>query len=95
MMIISKRKLTLNELTNYLKKTRNNVSPGSTGFTGDFYKFYYNSIKIFILNSINYSFETGSMSISNKLGIITLIPKSDKDALRGAAHGTHVGTHPI
>ena len=32
--------LTLTELTAYLKRCRNNVSPGSTGFTNDFYKFF-------------------------------------------------------
>ena len=67
------------ELTKYLKNTRNNVSPGSTGFTGDFYKFYYNSLKTRIVDSINYSFKIGSISVANKLGIITLIPKGEKD----------------
>ena len=72
-------KITLEELTSYLKKTRNNVTPGSTGFTGDFYKFYFGPLKNRIIDSINYSFDINSISVSNKLGIITLIPKGDKD----------------
>jgi hypothetical protein len=32
--------ITVEDMTKYLKKTRNNVSPGSSGFTGDFYKFF-------------------------------------------------------
>ena len=28
--------ITIDEMTKYLKKTKNNVSPGSSGFTGDF-----------------------------------------------------------
>ena len=71
--------LTLQEISAYLEKTRNNVTPGSTGFTGDFYKFYFNTIKHLLLGYINYSFDTNNMSVSNKLGIITLIPKGDKD----------------
>ena len=34
---------------------------------------------LFILKSVNYSYEKGQLSISQRLGIITLIPKGDKD----------------
>ena len=71
--------LTLDEMTAFLKKTRNNVSPGSSGFTGDFFKFFWIDIKHFVLRSANYSFEVGSLSIQQRLGIITLLPKGLKD----------------
>jgi len=32
-----------------------------------------------MVNSFNYAFENGEMSISQKGGIISLIPKKDKD----------------
>ncbi len=48
--------ITMDELTKYLKKCRNNVSPGSSGFTGNFFKFFWRNLKHFVLNSINYSF---------------------------------------
>ena len=37
--------LTMEEITTYIKQLKNNKSPGSTGFTGNFYNFFYNSIK--------------------------------------------------
>ena len=72
-------KIELQELTNYVKKSKNNAAPGSTGFTNEFYKFFWRDLKIFVLNFINYGFENGMLSISQRLGIITLIPKGDKD----------------
>ena len=71
--------LTSDELTKYLKKTKNNVSPGSSGFTNEFFKFFWLDLKIFVTNSINYSYEKGMLSVTQRLGIITLIPKGDKD----------------
>merc|ERR1712218_678225 len=71
----------MDEVTKYLKKCRNNAAPGSSGFTGDFYKFFWRDIKHFALNSINYSYEQGSLSVTQRLGIITLIPKGEKSKL--------------
>ena len=71
--------ITIQEMTNYLKKTKNNVSPGVSGFTGDFYKFFWRDLKNFIVRSVNYSFDIGSLSIQQRLGIITLLPKGTKD----------------
>ena len=55
------------------------MSPGSSGFTGNFYKFFWRNIKHFVVRSANYSFDIGSLSIQQKLGIITLLPKGLKD----------------
>ena len=71
--------ITSDELTKYLKKTKNNVSPGSSGFTNEFFKFFWLDLKIFVTNSINCSYERGMLSVTQRLGIITLIPKGDKD----------------
>ena len=67
--------ITLEEMTRYLKKTKNNVSPGCSGLTGDFYTFFGADIKHFVVRSVNYSFDIGSLSIQQRLGIITLLPK--------------------
>ena len=49
--------ITVAEMTSYLKKTRNNISPGSTGFTNEFFKFFWLDLREFIVNSVNYSYE--------------------------------------
>ena len=71
--------LTITELTNYLKKSKNNVSPGSSGFTNEFFKFFWRDLKVFIINALNYGYEQGMLSVTQRLGIITIIPKGDKD----------------
>ena len=71
--------LTVEEASKYMKQCRSDASPGSSGFTGGFYKLFWRNLKYFIVNSLNYAYETGNLSISQKLGIIILLPKPDKD----------------
>ena len=72
-------KVSLEEMSNYLKKCKNNVAPGSSGFTFDFYKFFWRDLKIFIIKSIDHAFENNRLSVSQSLGIISIIPKGEKD----------------
>lgn len=67
------------ECAKALKEMKNQKSPGSDGITVEFYKLFWNKIKSFYLNSINYSFEIGSLTELQKQSIITLIPKQNKD----------------
>ena len=71
--------ITLDEMLKYLKKCKNNVAPGSTGFTFDFYKLFWRDLKQFIIKSVEYSFENNRLSVSQRLGIISIIPKGEKD----------------
>ncbi len=57
---------------------KNMKSPGSDGITAEFYKLYWNEIKLYYIESINYSFEHGSLTELQKQGIITLLLKQDK-----------------
>ena len=57
----------------------NNKTPGSDGFTIEFYRFFWPAIGPIMVDSFNYAFKNGEMSISQKRGIISLIPKKDKD----------------
>ena len=71
--------LTDAELTKYIKSAKNNVSPGSTGYTNEFFKFFWRDLRYLILNSVNHGFSTGYLSITQRLGILTLIPKGNKN----------------
>lgn len=73
--------ITLTEISNYLLKLRNNKSPGTSGFTGEFYKFFYPDIKHRLHESINHTYKIGKLSPSQNLGITTLIPKADKNKI--------------
>ena len=74
-------KITSKEMLECLKKMRNDSSPGSSGFTTAFYKFFWNDIGGFLVRAVNFAFESGELSVTLKQGIITCIPKGDKDKL--------------
>lgn len=71
--------LTESECTKALKDMKNNKSPGSDGITVEFYKMFWNVLKHHYINSINYSFQNGSLTDLQKQSIITLLPKQNKD----------------
>ena len=60
---------------------KNEKSPGNSGFTVEFYKIFWADIGYFLIRSLNKGFEKGQLSITQKQGVITCIPKGDKDKL--------------
>ena len=70
--------LSTDEVFSVLKNMKNNKSPGQDGFTVEFYRFFWQHLKLFIVRSLNFAYITGKMSDSHKLGMITLIPKGNK-----------------
>ena len=63
------------ECAKVLKTFKNNKSPGTDGLTAEFYKFFWVDIRKYVLESFEYSFETGALSTDQRRGILTLIPK--------------------
>ena len=43
------------------------------------FTFFLIGLGIFVLRSINYGYENGSLSVTQKQGVITCLPKQDKD----------------
>ena len=66
------------EVLESLKRLKNNKSPGTTGFQADFFKFFWSDLKNFIVKSFNCSILKGELSTSQKLGIISILPKGTK-----------------
>ena len=56
---------------------KDDKSPGANGVIEEFLKFWID-LKSLIIRAINTSSEKGKMSNTNKLGIITCIPKQDR-----------------
>ena len=56
----------------------NNKSPGSDGFSSEFLKMFWKELGHFIVRSLNYGYDCGELSITQKQGIITCIPKEGK-----------------
>ena len=71
--------LTKAECLKALKDMECNKIPGSDGLPADFYKVFWNDIADYFLKSINYAYQTGQMSITQRRGIVELIPKKDAE----------------
>ncbi len=67
------------ELLAALKETGNNKSPGIDGIPADFYKMFWNELGNHMLETINYIYHKGEMSVNHRKGVISLIPKKDRD----------------
>ena len=70
--------ITYEEAAKALKLMKNDKSPGTDGMTVNFFKFFWKDLGFFIIRSLNEGFESGKMSITQREGIITCIPKGDK-----------------
>ena len=70
--------ITPEEATLVLSKMKNNKSPGTSGFSVEFFKFFWNDLKYFWTNSINSGFNKSELSVTQKEGVIVCIPKGDK-----------------
>ena len=57
----------------------NNKTPGTDGLTPEFYRYSWNLLGSFMVSSFNYAFRNGTLSISQRQGIISLIPKKKKN----------------
>ena len=70
--------LTVQELSEALKNTKNNKTPGLDGFPAEFFKVFWMSLKVCVTRAINSSFDKGLMSSSLRQCIITCLPKNGK-----------------
>ena len=66
--------LSKKECLEALKSMASEKTPGSDGLRCEFYKVFWNDLAKILLNALNFSFETGQLSISQKRGIVKLIP---------------------
>ena len=71
--------LIFEELKNALTSFADNKSPGEDGFSKEFYETFFDLLWKDLLNSYNEAFYKGSLSVSQKRGTITLIPKGNVD----------------
>ena len=72
-------KVTQAECLKALKDFKNEKSPGTDGLQAEFYKYFWKELHADMIRSFNFAFNNGSLSISQRRGIITLIPKPNKD----------------
>ena len=71
--------LTDGECQKALKDFQKNKTPGNDGLTAEFYVFFWDKLGKIMVDSFNYGFQKGELSITQRQGIIRLIPKKDKN----------------
>ena len=69
--------ITLEECANVLKTFPPGKSPGDDGFTAEFYCCFFDLVSRDLVNSFNAAYQEGELSISQRRGVITLVPKED------------------
>ena len=70
--------VTKEECKEVLKSFSSNKNPGCDGFTKEFYDIFFETVGDDLVNSYSAAFKAGELSISQKRGVITLIPKDDE-----------------
>ena len=53
-------------------------SPGTDGLPAEFYKVFWDYVKPFLLNALNCSYTNGHLSITQRRGLITLVPNKNQ-----------------
>ena len=59
---------------------KNCKTPGNDGLTKEFFVCFFNQLGKLLVSTLNYSFDHGEMSTSQKQAIIVLIQKKDRDS---------------
>lgn len=71
--------LSIYELDLSLKKMKTNKSPGPDGLTSNFYKFFWEELKVFLYEALQECIKNNNLMPTMKQGLIILIPKPGKD----------------
>ena len=77
--MVCEGRIEYNECFNVLQSFPKNKTPGNDGLTIEFYVAFWSLIGKPLVDCINYSYEFGELSNSQKQAIITLIEKKGKN----------------
>ena len=70
--------LTEKECLDAVKSMESSKSPGTDSLPAEFYKVFWKDVSPILIGSLNRSYQKGKLAITQRKGIISLIPKKDK-----------------
>ena len=71
--------MSIHECEVALKTMENNKTPGTDGLTPELYRYFWKLLSPFVVDSFNFAFRNGTLSISQRQAIISLILKKKKN----------------
>ena len=71
--------LTAKECLEALREKGSEKTPGTDGLPAKFYKVFWKDISSTLISALNYAYEIGKLSITQRRGIIKLVPKKDAE----------------
>ena len=77
--IALEKEVSMEEVAKCLARTKNNIAPGTSAFTGVFFKMFIKLLNYVLHKSIKQPLKEEVLPPSQRLGIVTLIPKGTKD----------------
>ena len=78
-LIVCKGALTEKECLEALKDMGTEKTPGTDGLPAEFYEVFWKDISAILIRALNYAYKTGQLSVTQRRGIIKLIPKKDAE----------------
>ena len=78
--IMCDAELSIDELYDGLMTLRSNKCPGGDGLTNEFYRKFFKSLSIPVIQMARHAFDIGCLPKSTRRGIISLLPKLNKDS---------------
>ena len=75
------KEITMEELHEAIKGMKRDSVPGEDGLIVDFYLTFWNVVKDLLFSSLQYAFEVQHMSITQRRGMIRLLPKENRNPL--------------
>ncbi len=73
--------ITEKDILKSLKDLNNGKTPGTDDLPANFYKQFWTDIKDLVTQSILFAIKSGELSVEQKRGVITLLPKKTNDRL--------------
>ena len=70
--------LSIEEILSTLKNMKNEKTPGICGYSVEFFKFFWKDLGYLLQRSLNHGYFSGIMSVTQRQGIITCLPKGNK-----------------
>ncbi|KAK3091716.1 hypothetical protein FSP39_022111 [Pinctada imbricata] len=87
--------ISIEEVGEAVKLLKNDKSPGPDGFSARFFKFFWPNLKFFLFRSVAEGLGRGELSTTQKMGIISILPKVGNSKIKVGNSDFKVGNSKI